>query len=32
VQLLRHWRDHLAVALTNNVVPFLCFAYASGEG
>lgn len=23
------WRDHLAVALTNNVLPFLCFAYAA---
>ena len=24
-----HWRDHLAVALVNNVLPFLCFAYAA---
>jgi drug/metabolite transporter (DMT)-like permease len=23
------WRDHLAVALTNNVLPFFCFAYAA---
>ena len=24
-----HWRDHLWVALVNNVLPFLCFAYAA---
>jgi len=24
-----HWRDYLAVALVNNVLPFLCFAYAA---
>jgi drug/metabolite transporter (DMT)-like permease len=24
-----HWRDHLAVSVTNNVLPFLCFAYAA---
>ena len=24
-----HWRDHLAVTMTNNVLPFLCFAYAA---
>lgn len=24
-----HWRDHLAVALVNNVLPFLCLAYAA---
>ncbi len=24
-----HWRDHLAVTLVNNVLPFLCFAYAA---
>jgi drug/metabolite transporter (DMT)-like permease len=23
------WRDHLAVALTNNVLPFFCFAWAA---
>lgn len=23
------WRDHLAVALVNNVLPFLCFAFAA---
>lgn len=25
-----HWREHLTVALVNNVLPFLCFAYAAG--
>lgn len=24
-----HWRDHLAVALMNNVAPFVCFAWAA---
>ena len=24
-----HWRDHLAVSLANNVLPFVCFAYAA---
>jgi drug/metabolite transporter (DMT)-like permease len=24
-----HWRDHLWIALVNNVFPFLCFAYAA---
>jgi drug/metabolite transporter (DMT)-like permease len=24
-----HWRDYLVVALVNNVLPFLCFAYAA---
>ena len=24
-----HWRDHLAVSLTNNVLPFVCFAWAA---
>jgi len=23
-----HWRDHLAVCMVNNVLPFVCFAYA----
>jgi drug/metabolite transporter (DMT)-like permease len=27
---LEHWRDHLAVALVNNVLPFVCFAWAAG--
>lgn len=26
---LEHWRDHLAVALVNNVAPFVCFAWAA---
>ena len=30
IGLLRHWRDHLAVALVNNVAPFVCFAWAAG--
>ena len=25
----QRWRDHLAVALTNNVLPFFCFAWAA---
>src|SRR5438477_12910627 len=24
-----HWRDYLWVAMVNNVLPFLCFAYAA---
>jgi len=30
IGLRRHWRDQLTVALVNNVLPFLCFAYAAG--
>lgn len=26
---LAHWRDHLEMALLNNVLPFICFAYAA---
>jgi drug/metabolite transporter (DMT)-like permease len=26
---LGHWKDHLAVALVNNVLPFICFAWAA---
>ena len=26
---LAHWRDHLAISLVNNVVPFTLFAYAA---
>lgn len=26
---LQHWKDHLAVALVNNVLPFVCFAWAA---
>jgi drug/metabolite transporter (DMT)-like permease len=29
VGLVEHWRDHLAVALVNNVLPFVCFAWAA---
>jgi drug/metabolite transporter (DMT)-like permease len=26
---LENWKDHLAVALVNNVLPFICFAWAA---
>lgn len=26
---LAHWKDHLTVALVNNVAPFVCFAWAA---
>ena len=29
IGLVEHWRDHLAVALVNNVAPFVCFAWAA---
>jgi len=29
IGLRAHWRDHLAVSLVNNVLPFCCFAYAA---
>jgi drug/metabolite transporter (DMT)-like permease len=29
IGLREHWRDHLAVGLVNNVLPFLCFAWAA---
>jgi drug/metabolite transporter (DMT)-like permease len=29
IGLVEHWRDHLAVALVNNVLPFVCFAWAA---
>jgi drug/metabolite transporter (DMT)-like permease len=29
VGLRAHWRDHLAVGLVNNVLPFICFALAA---
>jgi drug/metabolite transporter (DMT)-like permease len=29
VGLREHWRDHLAIALVNNVLPFVCFAWAA---
>ncbi|HEX6321997.1 MAG TPA: DMT family transporter [Burkholderiales bacterium] len=29
VALFAHWKDHLAVGLVNNVLPFVCFALAA---
>lgn len=29
IGLRAHWRDHLVVGLVNNVLPFLCFAWAA---
>lgn len=29
IGLRAHWRDHLAVGLVNNVLPFICFAWAA---
>lgn len=29
IGLVEHWREHLAVALVNNVAPFVCFAWAA---
>lgn len=29
IGLSAHWRDHLAVGLVNNVLPFVCFAWAA---
>ena len=29
VALVAHWKDHLAVGLVNNVLPFICFAFAA---
>jgi drug/metabolite transporter (DMT)-like permease len=29
IGLRAHWRDHLAVSMTNNVLPFVCMAYAA---
>lgn len=31
IGLRAHWRDHLAVSLVNNVLPFVCFAWAATE-
>jgi len=28
---LAHWKDHLAVGLVNNVLPFICFAWAATQ-
>ena len=29
IALRAHWKDHLAVGLVNNVLPFVCFAWAA---
>jgi drug/metabolite transporter (DMT)-like permease len=29
IGLVAHWRDHLAVSMVNNVLPFVCFAWAA---
>jgi drug/metabolite transporter (DMT)-like permease len=29
VGLRLHWRDYLSIAIVNNVLPFMCFAYAA---
>jgi drug/metabolite transporter (DMT)-like permease len=29
IGLREHWRDHLAISLSNNVAPFLCIAWAA---
>jgi drug/metabolite transporter (DMT)-like permease len=29
LHLRTNWRDHLAVSVSNNVLPFICFAYAA---
>lgn len=29
IALRAHWKDHLAVGLVNNVLPFICFAWAA---
>jgi drug/metabolite transporter (DMT)-like permease len=29
IGLVAHWREHLVVALVNNVLPFICFAWAA---
>jgi len=29
IGLRAHWKDHLAVSLVNNVLPFVCFAFAA---
>lgn len=31
IGLREHWRDHLAIALVNNVTPFVCFAWAATQ-
>lgn len=29
IGLREHWKDHLAIGLVNNVLPFICFAWAA---
>src|SRR5689334_15015912 len=29
LSIVAHWRDHLVVSLVNNVLPFVCLAYAA---
>ena len=31
IGLREHWRDHLTIALVNNVAPFVCFAWAATQ-
>ena len=31
IGLRTHWRDHLTIALINNVMPFVCFAWAATQ-
>jgi drug/metabolite transporter (DMT)-like permease len=31
IGLREHWRDHLVIALVNNVLPFVCFAWAATQ-
>ena len=31
IGLREHWRDHLTIALVNNVLPFVCFAWAATQ-
>lgn len=31
IELRARWKDHLTVGLVNNVLPFLCFAWAAGS-
>ena len=31
IGLREHWRDHLTIALVNNVTPFVCFAWAATQ-
>jgi drug/metabolite transporter (DMT)-like permease len=31
IGLREHWRDHLVIAVVNNVLPFVCFAWAATQ-